>query len=145
MSPEKGCLGTLFGLCLLVLLIVGGSCSSAEFIEPRSLTAREISGIYRSVEPVGVLGLLQLELVRFEQSRVYAARVQGDDEEQFGSVEGIGTLADDHLVLHIDRGMAFDYYFEGAVQVSNSGTTITGEFIFPDQAEQQPVVFVLQP
>ena len=123
------------------LLLLPACAGDQTFVEPRTLTAGEISGVYRSDGTVGPLGILTLELARVEQSRVYAARFSGEDEELFGVAEAIGTLAEDHLVLHIDRGQAYDYYFEGTVLPGNGSPSISGEFIFPDQAENLVVSF----
>ncbi|MCB1216198.1 hypothetical protein KDL44_02325 [bacterium] len=138
MAPKPGCLTTL----LLFLLLTVLSCSGGgDFVDPRLLQATEISGTYRSDSTVGVLGVLRLELARVEQSRVYAARLSGDDPEAFGSADGIGTLADGHLVLHFDRGEEFDYFFEGDVLGAEGASSISGEFIFPDQSDMLPVSF----
>lgn len=143
-EPDRGCLNLLLPVLALVsILLLGPSCSGTEgFVDPRVLAAGEISGSYASSSPVGVLGVLQLDLARFEQSRLYSAVVSGEDVNEFGSAEGIGTLADGHLALHFDRGLDYDYYFEGEIAVANGGYTISGEFIFPDQADRLPVTFV---
>ena len=39
----------------------------------------------------------------------------GEDPEQFGSADGIGTLADNHMVMHFDRGEAYDYAERGPI------------------------------
>lgn len=140
MSPNKGCLSTL---AILVMLLLFGCGGTSDFIDPRVLPSREISGRYRSDSIVGALGRIQLDLARVEESRVYAARIMGEDPEQFGSADGIGTLADNHMVMHFDRGEAYDYYFEGTVLGVDGATSISGEFIFPDQKENLPVSFSL--
>ena len=88
--------------------------------------------------------MLQLSLVRSENTRVYSALLSGENAELFGTAEGIGTLADDHLVLNFDRGLKTDFYFEGKVQLeSGLVRALAGEFIFPDQTEQLAVEFTL--
>jgi hypothetical protein len=124
---------------------VFASCNTGVFVEPRTLAASEIEGTYRSSDQAGVLGILELGLVRLESSRVYTAVLSGKNPEEFGTSEGIGTLADDHLVLNFDRGLNSDFYFEAKVTLNDAGDpVITGEFIFPDQKEQLPVEFLLQ-
>lgn len=87
---------------------------------------------------------MQLRLVRLENTRVYRAVLSGANPQEFGTVEGIGTLADDHLVLNFDRGLKSEFYFEADVTPTAPGeATLTGDFIFPDQREQLQVEFIL--
>lgn len=125
------------------LLLAGVSgCGNAVTVDPRTLPAAEISGEWDSALDVGALGKLHLELTRREQTRIYDATLNGSAAPGLGESEGVGTLADGHLILDFGPGETDEYYFEG--DLSTSGSTVTGidgQLVFPDQAQTLPVSF----
>jgi hypothetical protein len=101
------------------------------------------SGNYRSLDEVGPLGHLRLNLIRrAETETVYDATLSGEASSDFGESEGVGTLGNEHLILNFDRGLESDFYFQGNIVLSGEAVnSINGTFVFPDQAEQLAVEF----
>jgi hypothetical protein len=129
----------LVAACLLAVL---AGCGNSVAVDPRTLPAAEISGQWDSALNVGTLGKLHLELTRREQSRVYDAELTSQNLPGLGESLGVGTLADQHLILDFGPGETDEYYFEG--NLVTSGTTITGldgQLVFPDQQETLAVSF----
>lgn len=92
---------------------------------------------------MGSLGTLALELERVEDSRVFNATLSSRDDADAGESIGVGTLGNEHLILNFDRGLLSDYYFEGDVALEGTAVArLEGQFIFPDQPEPLPVVFL---
>ncbi len=57
-------------------------------------------------------------------------------------LEGIGTLADDHLILNFDRGKESDFYFESTISEDSEGfIELDGMFVFPDSSVSAKALF----
>ena len=129
-----------FILAIFAILALANSCTSGFRTVPQILFD-DITGIYRTVGEAGVLGDITIEIQLAENARtVYEARLTNSG----GVAEGLGTLADDHLILNFDRGTTDDYYFEGLVVTSGTVVTgIQGSFIFPDHTGTIPATFTI--
>jgi hypothetical protein len=129
-------------LLALWLLGISNSCSGSTAADPRSLATTAASGIWTSTAAVGQLGVLRLALEQREETRVYDATLTFPDNSSLGSSDGFGTLADRHLILDFDGGDPNEYFLEAQVTVTGTTATIlTGQLVFPDQAETLAVTF----
>lgn len=103
----------------------------------------DLSGRYVSTDEIGALGILMLELERFEDTEIFTAEITGSAAEELEPARGAGTLGDYHVIFDFDIGTKADYYFEGLVTLANDQVEkIEGQFVFPDQEEVLPATFV---
>jgi hypothetical protein len=129
-------------LCAALALAALSGCGDRIAVDPRTLPTSEVSGEWDSALEVGSLGKLHLELSREGESRVYDAVLTSAVLPGLGESDGIGTLADGHLILDFGTGQTDEYYFEGHVVTSgNTITSIDGQLVFPDQTDTLPVSF----
>jgi len=126
-------------------LIMLAGCSSSDFQITPTIAWFDMSGRYVSTEEIGPLGVIMLELERFEDTEIFTADLTSSASEDLEPVHGAGTLGDYHLILDFDIGIRSDYYFEGVVTLTGEQVeSIDGQFVFPDQEETLPATFVAQ-
>lgn len=124
------------------LLLLAG-CSSSDFQIGTTVPWFDLSGRYVSSTEIGPLGVITLELGRFEDTEIFTADLSSSASEDLKPVHGAGTLGDYHLILDFDIGVRSDYYFEGQVTMAGEQVeSIDGQFVFPDQEETLPASFV---
>lgn len=103
----------------------------------------DLTGRYASTTEIGALGILTLELERYEDTAYFSAALSGSAAAELEPVHGAGTLGDYHLILDFDIGVRSDYYFEGDVTVTEGRVeSIDGQFVFPDQEEMLAATFI---
>ena len=103
----------------------------------------DISGRYVSEAEVGGLGTLTIVVELVEDTHVFAIELTGTGLAELEPVEGVSTLGDNHVIMDFELGSDSDYYFEGTVtRVGEVIESISGQFIWPDQAETLLVTFL---
>jgi hypothetical protein len=120
-------------------------CGGGNSWDPEVLPwIHDIQGTYQAREIVGEWGRVALQLERINHSRAYDATLANPQFEMFRTRAGIGTLANDHVILNFDTGLDSDFYFEGDVVIEGDLVRgLSGQFVFPDQEQTLPVVFDL--
>ena len=74
---------------------------------------------------------------------MFAIELTGTGLAELEPVEGVSTLGDNHVIMDFELGSDSDYYFEGTVtRVGEVIESISGQFIWPDQAETLLVTFL---
>jgi hypothetical protein len=131
-------------LALAAALALAGCGGGGGVWDPTVLPwIHDIEGTYQADDLVGDWGRVALQLERVNRSRLYNATLANPLFDFFRTRDGLGTLANDHLIINFDTGLDSDFYFEGDVIIENDTVLgLTGQFIFPDQAEPaRPAVF----
>lgn len=124
------------------LLWLAAGCSS-DWEPAPVIPWYDLSGRYVSSAEVGGLGDLTIVIERLEDSQVFAIELTGTELTELEPVDGLGTLGDNHVIMDFDIGQDSDYYFEGTVtRVGEVIDSISGQFIWPDQAETLLVTFL---
>jgi hypothetical protein len=123
------------GLAVLAALLLLAGCGGGAAWDTEVLPwIHDVEGTYQARTVVGDWGVVVLQLERQERSRVYKATLANPHLDFFRTRKGIGTLANDHLILNFDTGYTDDFYFEGdVVQQDDIVQGLAGQFIFPDQ------------
>lgn len=128
---------------LLSAVVFCCSCSNTPYDDPAHIIFSDISGVYGAdVEQHG-LGRLAMTIELLENARtVYKAEITNLVGDTQTKLEGIGTLADDHLILNFDRGKTTDFYYESKVTSVGEGSyELNGQFIYPDSKGGVAAVF----
>ena len=129
-------------LAALAVALAAAGCSSDHTVGTDGLYY-DLSGTYRSESEVPSLGNLELELALIEGTTWFDAVINTDLADSVEGSEGIATQGNLHLVINFDRGLLSDYYFEGVVTMTDDAIeSLTGQFVFPDQAETMAVTFI---
>jgi hypothetical protein len=131
-------------ICLLVLLaLAAAGCSSASSSAGLTEPWFDMTGRYVSTTELGDLGIVTLDLERYEDTEIFSAYLTGSAVPDLEPGRGAGTLGDSHLIIDFDIGIRSDYYFEGMVAHTDGVVeSISGQFIFPDETGVMPVTFV---
>lgn len=139
--------GTIANAALILVLGIAAlgltSCASSTYRAGLTEPWLDMTGRYVSTAEIGELGIVMLELERFEDTEIFSASMTGSAVPDLEPGRGAGTIGDFHLILDFNIGFSSDYYFEGDVSLSSGSVeSIAGQFIFPDSVETLPVTFV---
>lgn len=118
-------------------------CTSSTYQAGLTEPWLDMSGRYVSTAEIGNLGIVMLELERYEDTEVFSASMTGSAVPELEPGRGAGTIGDLHLILDFNIGFSSDYYFEGLVTQTNGVVeSFSGQFLFPDEQDVLPVTFV---
>lgn len=122
---------------MLAALAACLGCSDSGFDKTPRILFENLSGVYGADVQQQGLGRLVMTLENVEDTRtVYTAEMTNLVDGAETMLEGIGTVADDHLILNFDRGKDSDFYFESSVLEDGNGfIELDGQFVFPDSAQ----------